>query len=209
VDQYLRSHFLDRAGKKATEVRAQTGFKAEGADEEKQGDETQNDLRWPLSGFLLRSGVVEGWQGLEMKAVGIDAQGKPLDPLEPLRIDRLNPEIMLCIFNGQVTRIEITQPPEDMHLGATPKSKNNHAYQKSLRKLFPRNQAGDQLGPLDVPMRKDAQRVIDIKSLAEGMKKRLNDLKAIDGTEQGLFTSAEFAVQMVEPPGQAIFTVKR
>jgi len=208
VDQYLRSHFLDRAGKKAAELRAQAGSKAEDAAEEKQRNEKETDLRWPLTGFLLRSAVVEGWQGLEMKAVGIDAQGKPLDPLEPLRIDRLNPEIMLCIFNGQVTSIEIAQPPEGMHFGAIPKKEN--AYQKTLRKLFPRDQAGDQLNTpfLDVPMRNDARRVINIKSLADSMKKRLNDLKAIDGTEQGLFTSAEFAVQMIESPGKAIFTVK-
>jgi hypothetical protein len=198
VDQDLRDHFLDHAGKKAKELRAGR----------------QGGLNWPLTGFLLRSRVVEGWQGLEMKASGVDGQGKPLDPIEALRIDRLNPEIMLCIFNGKVTEIEITQPPEDMHFGASASGAN--AYQKGrLRKLFPAGAAGDSItdqpsvSVADVPMRKgDVQRVVDIQALANQMQIALNTVKAIDGTAQGPFTSAEFAVQMVESPGKAIFTVK-
>ena len=198
LDQNLRNKFLDYAGKKASETRAG-----------KKGD-----LRWPLSGFFLRSQVVEGWQGLEMKAAGVDGQGNCLDPLEPLRIDRLSPEIMLCIFNGKVTDIEITQPPEGMHFGASAKGGND--FQKLyLRKLFPADAAGDHLDEkdltppvTDVRMRAGVQRVIDIQSLAKKMQSRLNGVKAIDGTANGRFTSAEFGVQMVESPGKAIFKVK-
>jgi hypothetical protein len=198
VDQQLRNNFLDQAGKRAKEVRA--GH--------------QGDLRWPLTGFLLRSRVVEGWQGLEMKATGVDGQGNRLDPLEPLRIDRLSPEIMLCIFNGKVTEIEITEPPEGLHFGAS--AGGGNAYQKlHLRKLFPAAAAGDpvdqSLVPVtDVPMRPDVQRVINVQALARQMQGALNavNVKAIDGTPSGPFTSAEFAVQMVESPGKAIFTAK-
>jgi hypothetical protein len=193
LDQHLRNHFLDHAGKKAREVRAGQ----------------QGDLHWPLSGFLLRSLVVEGWQGLEMQAAGVDGQGNRLDPLEPLRIDRLHPEIMLCIFNGKVTDIEITQPPEGLHFGAAAKGSN--AYQKlHLRRLFPAAQAGDSLddSQVDVPMRPGVQRVIDIQSLATQMQRTLNAVQAIDGTDHGRVTAAEFGVQMVESPGKTIFTVK-
>jgi hypothetical protein len=196
VDQHLRNQFLDYAGQKASEVRAG-----------KKGD-----LHWPLSGFLLRSLVVEGWQGLEMKAAGVDGQGNRLDPIEPLRIDRLSPEIMLCIFNGKVTDIEITQPPEGMHFGAS--AKGGNAFQKlHLRKLFPADAAGDELDQTlvpvtDVPMRAGVQRVIDVQKLANQMQSALNGVRAIDGTANGRFTSAEFGVQMVESPGKAIFTVK-
>ena len=196
VDQHLRNQFLDYAAKKARAVR--TG--------------EQGELRWPLSGFLLRSLMVEGWQGLEMKAAGVDAQGNRLDPLEPLRIDRLSPEIMLCIFNGKVTEIDVIQPPEDLHFGAL--SAGDNAYQKlHLRKLFPANVSGDSIDPsaipaTDIPMRKDVRRVVDFQALASSMHKSLNTVKAIDGTGQGSFTSAEFGVQMVESPGHAVFTVK-
>jgi hypothetical protein len=193
LDEHLRNNFLDLAGKKANEVRAG-----------KKGT-----LHWPLTGFLLRSLIVEGWQGLEMKASGVDANGNPVDPLEPLRIDRLSPDTMICIFNGKVTGIEIKQPPEGLHFGASPAG--NNAYQKiSLRRLFPAEKAGDQIPESDVtatnvPMRPDVERVVDINALAGLMQEKLNRIKAIDGTEEGPFTSAEFGVQMVESPGRAIF----
>jgi hypothetical protein len=119
---------------------------------------------------------------------------------------------MLCLFNGKVTDIEITQPPEGMHFGAS--ARGNNAYQKlHLRKLFPAAEAGDYLDQAsvpvtDVPMRPGGQRVIDIQALANQMHSKLNAVQAIDGTANGRFTSAEFGVQMVESPGKAIFTVK-
>jgi hypothetical protein len=193
LDQHLRNQFLNYAGKKARQVR----------------DGSKGDLRWPLTGFLLRSLIVEGWQGLEMKAAGVDGKGNRLDPLESLRIDRLSPEIMLCIFNGKVTDIEITQPPEDLHFGAS--AKGNNAWQKlKLRKLFPADVSGDSIKgtDTDLPMRDGAKRVVDVQAAAKLMQTTLNGAKAIDGTDKGPFTSAEFGVQMVETPGQAVFTVK-
>lgn len=197
LDEHLRNNFLDLAGEKANEVRAG-----------KKGT-----LSWPLTGFLLRSLIVEGWQGLEMKASGVDANGNPIDPLEPLRIDRLSPDIMICIFNGKVTEIEIKQPPEGLHFGAS--YAGNNAYQKiSLRRLHPAEAAGDQIPKsdvteTDVPMRLGIGRVIDIHKLADLMKSKLNEVEAIDGTKNGLFTSAEFGVQMVESPGKAIFKAQK
>jgi hypothetical protein len=196
LDQHLRNQFLNYAGKKAREVRA--GQKG--------------DLRWPLTGFLMRSLIVDGWQGVEMKAAGVDGRGNRIDRLEPLRIDRLSPEIMLCIFNGKVTEIEITQPPEDLHFGAS--AAGNNAYQKiRLRKVFPAGASGDDIDKsvvpaTDVPMRDGVRRVVDIQGLAKLMQTSLNKVKAIDGTAQGRFTSAEFGVQMVESPGQVVFAVK-
>ncbi len=193
LDQDLRNQFLDYAGKKASQVR----------------DGSKGELRWPLTGFLLRSLIVESWTGLEMKASGVDGKGNRLESLKPLRIDRLSPEIMLCIFNGKVTDIEITQPPEDLHFGAS--AKGNNAWQKlKLRKLFPADASGDSIKgtATDLPMRDDVKRVVDVQALAELMQTTLNGVKAIDGTDKGPFTSAEFGVQMVETPGKAVFAVK-
>jgi len=187
-DQNLRNRFLDLAGRKAKEVRS--------------GE--RGAPNWPLTGFLLRSDLVEGWQGLEMKASGVDGQGNRIDPLPALRIDRLSPNIMLCLFNGKVTEIEIRQPPEGLHFGAAFDSHSN-AYRKyHLRKLTPAESAGDQLSQefgINVPMRSD-RRVIDIQALAKQMEQALRGVDALDGP----FTSAEFAVQMVDPPGKASFT---
>jgi hypothetical protein len=200
LDQHLRNNFFNLAEEEAGELRP----KANG---ERGGQKKR--LNWPLTGFLIRSVVVEGWPGLEMKAKGVDALGNIIDPLEPLRIDRLNPEIMLCIFNGKVTEIEIKQPPEGMHFGASPAGGN--VYKKlHLRRLFAADPAepGDQIPEskvpaTKVPMREDVERVVNIRSLADEMAEKLTNAKAIDGP----FTSAEFGVQMVESPGRVIFTV--
>jgi len=197
VDQHLRNHFLIYAGKKAEELRA---------------GNNKGKLNWPLTGFLLRSRLVEGWQGLEMKAVGVDGAGQLLPSLEPLRIDRLNPEIMLCIFNGKVTEIEVAQPPEDLHFGATASGVNTYK-KPQLRMLFPPDKAGNDIDETSVPaavvpLRTGAERVVDIRQLADRIGSALNQVKAIDGSAQGSFTSAEFAAQMVESPGKAVFKVK-
>jgi len=196
VDLHLRNHFLIHAGKKAEELR---------------GGNKEGKLNWPLTGFLLRSRLVEGWHGLEMKAAGVDGAGNRLESLEPLRIDRLNPEIMLCIFNGKVTEIEVAQPPEDLHFGAT--ASGVDIYQKlQLRLLFPSDKAGNDIDEKSVPatvvpMRTEVERVVNIRQLADRIGSALNQVKAIDGSAQGPFTSAEFAAQMVESPGKAVFKV--
>ena len=165
----------------------------------------------------MRSRVVKNWQRLEMTASGVDRIGNRIDPIEPLRIDRLSPDTMLCLFNGKVTRIEIKQPPEGMHFGAS--SAGGNVYRKlSLRRLSPDDRAGDQIFqegsdgaiglPIDVPMRPAVRRVVNMTALAERMKTELNRVKAIDGTEGGRFTSAEFGVEMVESPGRVIFSVE-
>ena len=109
ADKNLRDNFLRLAFDEAPNVR--TWPAAQAADSAAPVD-------WPLTGFLLRSPVVAGWQGLEMQAWA-DSGENPAFPLTPLRIDRLAPDIMLCIFNGTVRRIEVKQPPEGMHFGAS------------------------------------------------------------------------------------------
>jgi hypothetical protein len=84
-------------------------------EKEKEGEDPgERTLKRALEGFLLRSPVVQGWPGLEMEATGTGGK-----TVKPLRIDRLAPDIMLCIFGGPLEKIEIRQPPEGMHFGAT------------------------------------------------------------------------------------------
>ena len=180
-DQKLRNRFLDLAGQKASEVRSR--IKAE--------------LNWPLTGFLLRSDLVEGWQGLEMQAWSEwnpdweDTKSKTEEQIEekerkrltPLRIDRLAPDIMLCIFNGKVNHIEIKQPPEGLHLGAAASS--NDGYVKHhLRKLTAT--AGDQIKDKDgkakdfniaVPMHDKEKRVVNVQALASSIEKSLGEFQ--------------------------------
>jgi hypothetical protein len=142
VDEYLRDKFLDFGLEASLKVRTRTPEEShETTDTIAFKEKPSMSPDWPLTGFLVRSPVVDGWQGLEMRAWK-DSEKK--EPLIPLRIDRLAPDIMLCIFNGEVKKIEIKQPPEGMHFGASPAGENE--YKKlHLRKLD--QDAGEQIAP--------------------------------------------------------------
>jgi hypothetical protein len=219
VDEQLRDKFLDFALQQSLLVRTKNPATNQTGDGTPVNEQPAKLPDWPLTGFLLRSSVVEGWQGLEMHAWKDSGATQPLDPL---RIDRLGPDIMLCIFNGQVNRIELKQPPEGMHFGA---SVNNGGFTKfHLRRLNdesppgkldandekddlppgPAHQLGDK-SRVDVPLRPDVQRVVDVATLAQRLKQKLEDLNArVEGTD---FTSADFGVEMVESPGRVVFDV--
>jgi hypothetical protein len=121
-------------------------------------------------------------------------------PLQILRMDRLAPEILLCIYNGKVTEIEVKQPPEAVHFGAATKA---DGYEKiGLRKIRGDIAVlGDALpGGTLVPIR--GQRVVHVNELADAIKKQLGN----EVTSGDSLTSAEFAVQMIEAPAKVIFT---
>jgi hypothetical protein len=138
----------------------------------------------------MRSAAVESWIGLESSASGVSTAGQPLTSLQILRMDRLAPDILLCIYNGKVTNIEAKEPPEGIHFGAV--SKPNGGYRKTgLRKID-----GDARKlhdkTVEVPTR---GRTVSVAELAAGICTALQ-------VEQRNFTSAEFAVQMIESPAK-------
>jgi hypothetical protein len=65
-----------------------------------------------FSGFLLRSRLLVGWPGLEIKAFGLE------QPLAVLRLDRVAPDVLFGLMDGQITKLRITQPPEGLHFDA-------------------------------------------------------------------------------------------
>lgn len=209
VDEYLRDKFLDLAITESLQVRTQMPDKTDRIEEP---DKISVKPNWPLTGFLIRSPVVEGWQGLEMRAWK-ESRESDANCLAPLRIDRLAPDIMLCIFNGKVNRIEIKQPPEGMHFGAAP---DNCGFKRfHLRRLNAVGDAGpgDQLGKesaTDIPLRnhEEAKRVVEVSELATTLQQKLDTLRARDVSQGSEFTSAEFGVEMVESPGRVVFDVK-
>lgn len=72
-----------------------------------------------VTGFLLRSALVEGWWP-GIKIDGFPTTARKPDPdtrLKILRLDRLSPSVLLCLFDGQVQRVNIHEPPEGLHFG--------------------------------------------------------------------------------------------
>jgi hypothetical protein len=192
-------------------------------------------LDWPLTGFLLRSSVVEGWRGLEIMAYKAlrDEEKKKFDagglteeqkakfakdgvvPLPALRIEQLSRDVMLGLFNGIIAQLIIRQPQEGLHFGLTVDDVSSGtlkavSYSKTLRDLG--NKADGNAGQVlsakidlsaDKLMREQEQKgVIKIAELAGRMKTALSGEGQL---AQDKFTSAEFAVEMIEAAGEFTF----
>jgi hypothetical protein len=222
ADQLLRAHFFEVSEKMAENLRLnakraadrrRNGTEQQGAAvEEKEKPTAASDgkpravLNWPLSGYLLRSPAVESWIGLEATAEGVDSTGKALKPLQILRMDRMAPDILLCIYNGKVTKIEVKQPPEAVHFGAASKAGAKDVHVKTGLRII--KGSSDTMGdaidkPVDAPT--DGKRVVKVAELAEKIKNTLIDNG--QWANQDPFTSAEFAVEMIESPARVTFAV--
>ena len=66
------------------------------------------------AGFILRSLAVSGIPGLEVRAFASSAE---INPMKPLRIDRVAPDIMVAIFPDIPVRVEINEPSEGLVFG--------------------------------------------------------------------------------------------
>jgi hypothetical protein len=199
VDSILGDEFFRIAVNGSAKVRRRP--------DESEGPKNPPSPTFPFEGFLLRSPLVRGWQGLEMEAWYWKREGPDFKevPAPPLRIDRLAPDIMLCIFNGPLAKIEIRQPPEGMHFGAD-------GFQKLSVKNVTKNAPGEQikLSPaVKIPFRgNEALRVVDVPELASRLHKKLTESGGMDkNAPMASFTSAEFGVQMTESPGRVEISV--
>jgi hypothetical protein len=205
VDEMLGDYFFRLAVKGCAKVRRRPA-PIDGEGPQTAGESA--DPTFPFEGFLLRSPIVRGWQGLEMEAWYWKEGETKSVPAPPLRIDRLAPDIMLCIFNGPLERIEIRQPPEGMHFGAA--SFGPGSFKKASLRNVTATAPGRQIDLLDservgIPFRKDQARVVDVPELAKLLQDALSKKDGMGATP---FTSAEFAVQMTESPGKVVITVK-
>jgi len=226
ADQLLRARFFYVSEKLAFELRSSAkqaadsrrdGTTAKEEEKRRSADRsgwepTKAVLNWPLSGYLLHSAAVESWIGMEAKAMRKDSTSKRLDPLQILRMDRLAPDLLLCIYNGKVAEIEVKQPPEAIHFGATAKTGGGHE-KTELRKIKgDKNTKGTIFAKsFDVPTRavppeQPGQRVVDVAALVKKIREKLKIANQL--AESDLFTSAEFAVEMIESPAKVTFTDK-
>jgi DNA uptake protein ComE-like DNA-binding protein len=211
VDSMLADQLFDIAVNGSAKVR-QRPDEGEGANNAGDGNAAElprPEPVFPFEGFLLRSPIVRGWQGLEMKAWYKKKGETKQVPAPPLRIDRLGPDIMLCIFNGPLTEIEIRQPPEGMHFGADEKKKT---ILRRVKKPNPGKQIKLEISKVvKIPFRgvdqgdSDGLRVVNVPKLARRLYKGLKDHDGI--THDPPLTSAEFAVQMTKSPGRAVIIV--
>ncbi|HEX8741662.1 MAG TPA: hypothetical protein VF712_00875 [Thermoleophilaceae bacterium] len=70
-----------------------------------------------LAGFVLRSALVSGWPGLQVRAYSTADSAKPM---KPLRLERVAPGVMIGIYPDVPVRLELNEPSEGLVFGVEP-----------------------------------------------------------------------------------------
>ena len=160
-----------------------------------------------ISGFVLRSAAVSGWPGLHVRAFkvepnqGNNARYKEDDPnrMRLLRLERLAPAVLLCLFDGIPKLVHIEEPRQGVQFGF-----DTDAHDDTKRVLKPRNKADFKdlvRAPVPVPFRSGggSPGVVDIQELERRLA-RIPQTGAGDGLDAG-----EYALQLVRFPYRQIW----
>ncbi|MFJ6837090.1 hypothetical protein [Streptomyces sp. NPDC091209] len=147
-------------------------------------------LDYPLiTGALIRSDVVSGYPGLL-----VDGYADPagVDLLTPVRVERLAPSVLLCLYRGDVGRLDLHQQPESLHFGVVPQP--GGSFTKRLRGLADTAPDAGELEP--VPLGPSG--TVPVRRLADAMAARL-------GAAPAAFTAGALARQMIESGERVTF----
>lgn len=138
-----------------------------------------------ITGALIRSDVVSGYPGLLVDGY---AAADSTEPLKQLPSRRLSPDVLLCLFEGTIGRLDVHQRPEALHFAV--ELPGEGLFTKALRDAT--GAAGPQLPPL--PLGSKAR--IPIADLATHMASTL-------GIQP--FGPGDFARQMIESAEKVSF----
>lgn len=160
----------------------------------------------PISGFILRSRVVSGWPGLHVRAFkeepkngdGFDYGDAHPDRMRLLRLERLAPAVLLCLFDGIPKEVHVQEPRQGVQFGVKTKTAS-----PTFSATLPVRRTTTGVEPtgaeVDVRFRPNAPGVVDIQRLER-------DLFALGGTgADSTLDSAEYALQMIRFPYRQIY----
>jgi hypothetical protein len=105
-----------------------------------------------------------------------------------LRMATLSKNVLICLFDGIAEAIDLHLKPETLHFGVDA-DPGTRSFSKKLR-----DAQGKENISIPVPQNGTSHHVINIAQLADDMRKELNKV----GPKSTAFTSAEFALQMIE-----------
>ncbi|GAX34526.1 hypothetical protein [Nodularia sp. NIES-3585] len=148
-----------------------------------------------ITGCILRSQVVSGWPDLLIEAYDTvinDLEFVAPDeanPLVRLRMERLAPDVLICLFKGEIKTVDIHQKPEGMHFGLDAGNESG-TFTKSLRDR--NGEKNKELTIKNIPWRGDqAKGIVNISAMVDQMKDLLLSFN-------DPFTSAQFCFQMIK-----------
>lgn len=142
----------------------------------------------PVTGVILRSEVVSGWPGLQ-----VDGYGRDKKLLGALPAQRLSPSVLACFFEGEIAEVRIHQKVETLHFGVDV----DETAKRLAKKL--RGPASGLTVTSEWKNKDTKDRIIDIGSLTSEISQKL--------PKEPAFTSAEFALQMIEGVEEVRFLI--
>ncbi|MEG4144665.1 hypothetical protein [Microcoleus sp. Pol12B5] len=145
-----------------------------------------------ITGFLMRSEVVSGWPDLQIDGSSslINDDSSMEVKLDVLRCDRLSEDVLICLFDGEIKTVDISLKPEGLHFGFNFNEKTG-TLSRELRQLDGTERSDLKIEEIDA-----IKKVINISELADKFQRKLEQEEGKEKVPS--FTSAEFALQMVQ-----------
>jgi hypothetical protein len=166
-----------------------------GFQEAKAAADAERQPAQVVTGLLLRSALVSGWPHLEVRAFAGEGQ------LRTLRLERLAPAVLLALFEGLPTRVDLEEPHHGVQFGVTanPEGRLMVTVRQADGRAIRDGQDTPRLRP--VPVRVADRRVVAVAELRRG-------LHADRATEPRLprqTGSGNLAVALLNPPWRQRF----
>ena len=149
-----------------------------------------------VTGFLLRSEVVSGWPGLHVDGFSDHTEDHLLNTL---RMERLSSGVLLCLFAGEVERVDFYLKPETLHFGFHQNDKGG--FSKKLRDAKTGKELETTADLGETSWHSASQRTINITKFAESIKETLKLPSPL--------TSAQFGLQMIEGGEKIVFRISK
>lgn len=149
------------------------------------------------TGLLIRSSVISGWPGLTIKATD---QGQEV---KLLRMERILPDLMLCLFEGVPDHIEIDEPQETMHFGVddTGDIELRSAVHDDTIEVGEQTGSAFAVWPRYLRSTNADSRVLNLNDLQSALKTTL-------GGYSHTWGASEFAIQMLRVAERFVFELK-
>ncbi len=177
-------------------------------------DSDETGTAGPISGFLLRSAAVSGWPGLHVRAFDVDpAEGDEAlfsedDPrrVRLLRLERLAPAVLLCLFDGIPEVVHIEEPRQGIQFGFDfQETGPQRGATLTARSVTTAESIDGDV--VEVPFRVGTSGVVDIKRLAKELAEVSDtdtagpdDVPTVEGLD-----AAEYALQLIRFPYRQVF----
>jgi hypothetical protein len=157
------------------------------------GGTLQDGAAEVITGLLLRSRIVSGWPGLEIRATRmVDGEEAPV---QLLRVERLAPAVLLVLMDGIPGTVTLDEPRGGAHLGVDEAAGGK----RTVTMRDPASGANIPGATVDVPFRAGSPGVIDTLAL----RQRMLDLERPEvGPDM---SPAEFTLQLVQYPTRQPF----